>query len=305
MRIGRFIFVFLMLLSPLVRVQAQTVNCSSDDGKRNFCQADTRGGVQLVKQHSDSPCKQGYSWDYDQRGIWVDHGCRADFALGGRGYAGNGPLQLVTCSSDDGERKYCEGDTRYGAQLAKQLSGSPCTKGYSWGYDEQGIWVDHGCRAEFTLVAAGDGDRERDREAPVSDATLNCASEDGRRNYCDADTRHARVRMTRQLSGSPCIEGSTWGFDGRGIWVDRGCRAQFLVQTGGGPGGPEHGRKTCVRSVGERRAKELIEQCLQVSPGTHPPCNAENTCKVITDEIRRSCEALGRHDAPGFCDEYR
>jgi hypothetical protein len=48
---------------------------------RHYCSADTRGGVTLVKQRSDSACRQGYSWGYDRRGIWVDHGCRADFQL--------------------------------------------------------------------------------------------------------------------------------------------------------------------------------------------------------------------------------
>ncbi|MGO8717653.1 MAG: DUF3011 domain-containing protein [Acidobacteriaceae bacterium] len=35
--------------------------------------------------------------------------------------------------------------------------------------------------------------------------------------------------MTNRHSGSPGIQGRTWGFDGRGIWVDRGCRAEFRV----------------------------------------------------------------------------
>jgi hypothetical protein len=49
---------------------------------RHYCQADTRsGGVRLVKQRSDSACRQGYSWGYDRSGIWVDHGCRADFQV--------------------------------------------------------------------------------------------------------------------------------------------------------------------------------------------------------------------------------
>jgi hypothetical protein len=49
---------------------------------RHYCQADTRGGVQLIKQRSDSSCRQGRSWGFDRRGIWVDHGCRADFQVG-------------------------------------------------------------------------------------------------------------------------------------------------------------------------------------------------------------------------------
>jgi len=35
--------------------------------------------------------------------------------------------------------------------------------------------------------------------------------------------------LTRQLSGKSCESGSTWGFDSRGIWVDKGCSAEFSV----------------------------------------------------------------------------
>jgi hypothetical protein len=69
-------------------------------------------------------------------------------------------------------------------------------------------------------------DRRRDS------GTITCASDDGRRVYCEADTRGG-VRLVRQISGSTCQEGSTWGYDARGIWVDRGCRAEFDVSGGG------------------------------------------------------------------------
>jgi hypothetical protein len=62
--------------------------------------------------------------------------------------------------------------------------------------------------------------------------TLTCASDDGRRVLCEADTRGG-VRLVRQISGASCQEGSTWGYDDRGIWVDRGCRAEFAVSNGG------------------------------------------------------------------------
>jgi hypothetical protein len=32
-----------------------------------------------------------------------------------------------------------------------KLSDARCTEGYSWGFDRRGVWVDHGCRAEFRL----------------------------------------------------------------------------------------------------------------------------------------------------------
>ncbi|HEX4581701.1 MAG TPA: DUF3011 domain-containing protein, partial [Acidobacteriaceae bacterium] len=52
-----------------------------DDGGRKYCAADTRRGVQMVNQRSGSPCRQGSTWGYDKRGIWVDRGCRADFVV--------------------------------------------------------------------------------------------------------------------------------------------------------------------------------------------------------------------------------
>jgi hypothetical protein len=66
---------------------ASTITCSSDSGQRVYCGADTSGGVRLVRQLSGTPCDQR-SWGYDSRGIWVDHGCRAEFDVSGR--ASNG-----------------------------------------------------------------------------------------------------------------------------------------------------------------------------------------------------------------------
>jgi len=126
-----------------------TVTCSSDDGGRHYCTADTRGGVRMVQQRSGSPCEQGRTWGYDQQGIWVDRGCRADFELRrGQGFD-QGSGNTITCSSDDGGRHYCSVDTRGGVRMVQQRSGSPCEQGRTWGYDRRGIWVDRGCRADF------------------------------------------------------------------------------------------------------------------------------------------------------------
>ncbi|MGC2183441.1 MAG: DUF3011 domain-containing protein, partial [Terriglobales bacterium] len=132
-----------------VRGMGQTVSCSSDDGHRQECPADTRGGVRMVKQRSDSPCQEGYSWGSDRRGIWVDHGCRADFSVVPYPYGGTDQGSTISCSSDDGGRHYCTADTRRGVRLLKQRSDSSCLQGQSWGFDPRGIWVDHGCRADF------------------------------------------------------------------------------------------------------------------------------------------------------------
>lgn len=59
-----------------------TVTCSSDNGQRQYCQADVRGSVRMVRQFSRAACRQNDTWGYDNRGIWVDRGCGADFEVG-------------------------------------------------------------------------------------------------------------------------------------------------------------------------------------------------------------------------------
>lgn len=58
-------------------------------------------------------------------------------------------------------------------------------------------------------------------------STLMCSS-DGGRTFCEADTRGG-VRLFRQIGGARCQEGFNWGYTERGVWVDRGCQAEFLV----------------------------------------------------------------------------
>ncbi len=227
---------------------AQIINCSSDDMKRHYCSADTRGSVTLVKQRSESDCRQGYSWGYDSQGIWVDHGCRADFQLTPAAYGGGPSGQTIACSSDDMNRHYCPTDTRGGVTLVKQRSGSECRQGYSWGYDNGGIWVDRGCRADFQVGQGGYGGGQAYQ-------TINCSSDDMQRHYCSADTRGG-VTLAKQISGSECRQGYSWGYDNNGIWVDRGCRADFQVGQrgyGGGYGGQGYARISCSSDDGRRR----------------------------------------------------
>jgi len=69
------------------------------------------------------------------------------------------------------------------------------------------------------------------------------------------------------------------------------------LSIGGGSG-------SCLKTAGAVRANELVRRCLKVSPATHPPCNAENSCSMIRDEIKRGCALIGA-GAPPFCDQYR
>jgi hypothetical protein len=61
--------------------------------------------------------------------------------------------------------------------------------------------------------------------------------------------------------------------------------------------------RSCTDTRGAREAAQLVSQCTQVSPATHPPCNAANSCAMIEAEIRRSCGLLGPSHLPSFCNE--
>ena len=127
-----------------------TVTCSSNNGGRVHCNMDTRGGVQMFRQLSGSPCREGATWGTDSQGVWVDKGCRAEFSTQGNS-ADRSRSHSVTCASDNGQRVYCEAGTQGEVRLLRQISGSACTEGSTWGQDARGIWVDRGCRAEFEV----------------------------------------------------------------------------------------------------------------------------------------------------------
>ena len=64
----------------------------------------------------------------------------------------------ITCeSTTGGQYQYCRADTQNLVKLKKQISNATCEQDYSWGYDYQGIWVDRGCRAEFSYGRSSGG----------------------------------------------------------------------------------------------------------------------------------------------------
>ncbi len=85
--------------------------------------------------------------------------------------------------------------------------------------------------------------------APTAQAQLldkdsvRCESKEGRRETCDTKWP-GQTALTRQLSDTRCVKGSTWGASPGKVWVDNGCRAEF---------GPEYSGKEvqCESSDGK------------------------------------------------------
>ncbi|MGN8000728.1 hypothetical protein [Sphingomonas sp. 22176] len=56
--------------------------------------------------------------------------------------------------------------------------------------------------------------------------------------------------------------------------------------------------RSCDAEIGKAAAAQRVNLCIKVSPATHPPCNAANSCAMIEDEIARSCALLDGDGQP-------
>jgi hypothetical protein len=199
-------------------------------------------------QRYDNDYEAGQPRSYDDRGRYDrDDGDRR----GGRG-------AIVRCESTGQDYRHCRADTSDGIQLYRQLSKNTCRYNDTWGYDRRGVWVNRGCRGDFQLYtgrSGGDGQQQdkdntaaivggavalgvlgavlsesnKDRNDPSDRPRqmVRCES-DGDYRRCRADTGNG-VRLYRQLSKASCRQNESWGYDRRGVWVDRGCRAEFAL----------------------------------------------------------------------------
>lgn len=123
------------------------------------------------------------------------------------------------CESTDGKYRECRVAGEGNLILAKQISDTNCVQGRTWGFRDGVVWVDAGCRADFTFT-------------PMDQLNMLvlCESVDGKLNRCAADIAGG-VRLARQISDSACRFGRDWGYDANGIWVNNGCRGEFGVRS--------------------------------------------------------------------------
>lgn len=137
----------------------------------------------------------------------------------------------IQCSSKDFRYTFCRATVKGEVQLLKQLSQAPCRRGRTWGYDRRGIWVDQGCSGRFAIGGQRPG-RQPGAGSSYGPSTvaeeLVCASRNYRYHRCRVSI-NGRVRLTQQLSDVVCKRGRTWGYDNKGIWVDKGCSARFRI----------------------------------------------------------------------------
>ncbi len=143
-------------------------------------------------------------------------------------YQGN----TFRCESTDHRIRRCPVDTRSGVRLVRQESDAPCVQGRTWGYDRDGVWVSNGCRGRFELGGGGYGYNQPGYGSQYGQGqsqVVRCESRDERRVVCGLPFRARSVQIRRQLSDTRCEQNYNWGWRVDSIWVDRGCRAEFVA----------------------------------------------------------------------------
>jgi hypothetical protein len=163
---------------------SQTVYCASSGYRYNYCRVDTGNDVRIERQRSSTECRQGYSWDYDRHGVWVDHGCAADFRVGsdgghggrnkalaaGAAIVGIAAIAALAAQGNKGQQSsdipswavgtFTGYDPRVGADVELTILPGGSVSGHAGGTSFEGRFADSVLRTErqaFRLERQGNG----------------------------------------------------------------------------------------------------------------------------------------------------
>lgn len=196
--------------------------------------------------------------DQVQYSQWQFSRIKADIATSLRGSGnGNSPWRpgsnwnqrSVICSSRDRRYAECKAPFRGRARIVQQLSDTRCLENNNWGQRRGIVWVDRGCRARF----GEDPDRDWDNDGNWGNGQrITCESRENRYRECRTNFR-GTARLLRQLSSSACINGRDWGSRPGQVWVNNGCRGEFVDSLDGSGGNNSHYSVTCASENGRYR----------------------------------------------------
>lgn len=171
--------------------------------QRDFYLAQINSGWSFSRIKADMAQSLGHSGNYPGSGNGSSTGAK------------------IRCESEDQRYRECRTPFRNRAVLHRRLSRGECIEGRSWGQRQGMVWVNWGCRAEFTESRAGW------QGGGNSDYLVTCSSVGDRYQTCAWNGRYGRPELVKNISKTRCVEGRNWGYRGSSIWVDEGCRGQF------------------------------------------------------------------------------
>lgn len=88
--------------------------------------------------------------------------------------------------------------------------------------------------AVFSLVIAlaacesTSNNHHDDEGAARNQKQVTCESHDQDKKTCEVDLRGYRLVDVREMSDADCDIGRNFGYNNRGVWVNKGCRAEFI-----------------------------------------------------------------------------
>ena len=286
------------LSAPRLLAQTSTVRCESRGTSQEQCPIPSNARVELTRPLSPVACREGYNWGVGTSFIWVNRGCRAEFAVTSTGYEpdqGNATAnrnQLRACRS--------EADRRLAAYSYDQISVEPESRQGSvayvrwWVGPMSGLCTVHanGRVLEFTNNPVGIGGGGTTR--------VICESRRYGREECPIPAG-ASIRLVRQTGQDPCRLNDTYGQGAGYIWVAKGCRGEFEVVTVGGGGGAGSGRVVCASSMNTRRQCAIPPgaQARLVRQMSAVPCRESQTWGVGPDFVWVTRGCSGEFEVTG------
>ncbi len=195
-------------------------------------------------------------------------------------------------------------------RLLKRKSNSPCLEGTSYGFSGTAMWVDKGCAGEFEVAyqdegASGPGWGTVPAEGILDRTFLECRSESYARSICEVDGTVTDVRLDRRRSNAPCVAGESFGFEGRHMWVAKGCAGRFEVtfrrELGGGPNAP--GDRPWWERLGGAEMRVTDLRCQSRDHGRNI-CVVEGPVTAIRLKRQRSAAVCERGVSFGFHEDF-
>lgn len=130
-------------------------------------------------------------------------------------------------------QRNCQYDT-YARRCRDNFGPGPGTQCWQYNNDPRRCDADRDCSYDRrTRTCQDDFNPDPD---PIGTETISCYSSQYRYSSCPTHGEVVSAYILQQHSSAQCVEGRTWGFDNRGIWVDQGCQATFKVRTRNGYG---------------------------------------------------------------------
>jgi hypothetical protein len=276
-----------------------------------------RRGYQVLSTGNFNQLKHGWSMDLQVRDAggrvqsgtcFVDSNSR-DVSLYGFGWSDGGGSTSdfeFGCASSDERYRECQLPVDGRARIVKQRSDAPCIEGRSWGQRGDRVWVDHGCRARFTVDprGGGQGQQQQAQTACRNDARLHGMNvQDVGFSEWNQGARYWMSMVKGTYQGRRITAGCRWYPDRRRTELNFG---QGWISGGGGWSGggstASQAQRSCLNEA-DRQGYSVIKyeapyptqngfgMYLKVKRASGPA--AEGYCRYNRRDSRAQLEVFG------------